>query len=154
VKQIALGCLLLFSPAACFGQGAEALCPRHIEAPDYPPIARAAHVMGKIMLTVTIDSEGKVENVDAIAEDPHERAHPILQPYAIENMRRWTFAKPPAAPYVETIVYDYELDEDLPAEGGPSKLPAITKVNFDLPDHVTVLTNVQMIETLSSGTHP
>jgi TonB family protein len=151
VKQTALGCLLLCSAAACFGQGSEALCPRHMEAPDYPPIARSAHVTGKITLTVTIDAEGRVENVDATAEDPRQRAHPLLQRYAIENMRHWTFAKPPAAPYMETIVYDYELDADLPSEGGPSSLPAITKVNFDLPDHVTILTNVRMIETSSSG---
>ena len=153
MKQVALGCLLLCSAAVCFGQGTEALYPRHIEAPDYPPVARAAHVTGKITLTVTIDAEGKVENVEATSEDPRQRAHPLLQRYAVENMRHWTFAKPSAVPYMETIVYDYELDTDLPSEGGPRSLPAITKVNFDLPDHVTILTNVRMIETSSSGAH-
>ncbi len=108
---------------------------------------------GKITLTVTIGAEGRVESVEGTAEDPRQRAHPLLQRYAIENMRHWTFAKPPAAPYRETIVYDYELDADLPPEDGPSSPPAITRVNFDLPDHVAILTNVQMIETSSSGTH-
>ena len=110
-----------------FRQDQMPLCPRHIEAPSYPYIARAVHVTGKITLTVTIDADGNVTHVDAKAEDPIQQAHPLFQKSAIENMQHWTFAKPPSAPYKQVVVYDYELGPAQPAAPGKHSLPAITK---------------------------
>jgi len=146
MKKIPFGCLLLCLAATCFGQNEKALCPRHIETPDYPQIARTAHLSGKVSLTVTIDADGKVTHVETMTDDPVARAHPVLQKYAAENIQRWTFSRPLSAPYTEVIVYDYEFDTTLPGEGGPSSQPAITKVSFDLPDRVTILTNVVFID--------
>ncbi len=129
------------------------MCPRHIETPGYPPIARTAHVSGKVTLTVTIDADGNVTHVDAVAEDPRQQAHPLLQNFAIENMQHWTFAKPPSAPYTQVFVYDYELDPALPPSGGKFSAPAITKTAFDLPDHVTIATNLAFIDTQNSRPH-
>ena len=46
----------------CSGKTQQDLCTRHIETPTFPPIARTAHVTGKITLTVTIDANGRVTN--------------------------------------------------------------------------------------------
>jgi hypothetical protein len=100
---------------------------------------------GKITLTVTIEADGNVEHVEATTDNPVQHGHPILQEHAIENMRHWTFAKPPSAPCTLIIVYDYEFDTALPPAGGPHWSPSITKVKFDLPDHVTILTNTTII---------
>ena len=153
MKKLAFGCLMLCMAAACFGQDRAAPCPRHIEAPGYPPAARAAHVTGKITLAVTIDADGNVVHVGATAEDPRQQAHPLLQKFAVENMQHWTFAKPASAPYTEVIVYDYEFDPALTPSGGKSFLPAITKTTFDLPDHVTIATNLMFIDTQNSRLH-
>jgi TonB family protein len=142
VKNLVLGWLLLCVGTACFAQDQAPLYPRHIETPNYPAIARAAHISGKITLKVTIGADGNVEHVEATAENPVQREHPLLQKYAIENMQHWTFAKPPSAPYTQIIVYDYELDPELPDGGG--------KTTFDLPDHVLITTNVPTIEVQSS----
>jgi hypothetical protein len=99
---------------------------------------------GKITLTVTIDREGRVEQVEGATNAP---AHgPILKDAAVENMRHWTFAKPPFAPYSQVIVYDYEIDPTLPSAGGKFYAPTIVKVTFDLPDRVQILTNTSFIE--------
>jgi hypothetical protein len=144
--RLALIGLLIWLTAGCSANTRQPLCPKHIETPDYPPLARTAHVAGKITLAISIDADGRVENVEATSDNPVERAHPLLRKYAIENMQHWTFAKPSSAPYIQTIVYDYEFDDSLPPEGGASSLPAITKVNFDLPDHVAILTNLRIID--------
>ncbi len=150
MKKIPLACVFFCMAATYFGQNDKPLCPKHIETPDYPAIARTAHVTGKFTLTVTINADGKVTHVEAITDNPLAQAHPLLQKYAIANMEQWTFAKPPYAPYTQAIVYDYELDPTLPPSGGPHGLPVKTKVNFDLPDRVTILTNLPIIDTYSS----
>jgi TonB family protein len=146
VKNAALGFVLFCLCEAGFGQTQGALCPRHIETPEYPQVARIAHVTGKITLTVTIDAEGNVKQAEAAGGKSAEQKHPMLGKYAVENMRHWTFVKPRSAPYTFVFVYDFEFDESLPAAGGPHSLPSITKVNIDLPDRVTILSNLSFVE--------
>ncbi len=151
MARMVLSCLLIWITAGCSANTRQPLCPKHIETPEFPPGARAAHVTGKITLRIAIGADGSVKNVEATPDNPIERTHPLLQKYAIENMQHWTFAKPSAAPYIQTIVYDYEFDDSLPPEGGASSLPAITKVTFDLPDHVSILTNLRIIDVSKSS---
>ena len=139
-KKITCAFLSLFGAAACFAQAPPALCPKHIETPSYPPIGRTAHVTGKVVLELTIDSEGNVTDA-RVANDSKSIA--VLEPGAIANIRHWTFAKPPTSPYSQTIVYDYELDVSLPGDDGNHP---VVKVNFDLPDRVTISANVTFID--------
>ena len=148
-KSIVVSLLLLVATAS-FGQSQPAICPKHIETPEYPLLARQTRLMGEIVLSVTIDAEGKVQHVSAKTEKPNQKAFQLLRNSAIENMQRWTFTKPPTAPYTEVIVYDYEDDPTLPPSGGPKALPVITRVVFDLPDRVRILTNVPIIDTNKS----
>ncbi|MGA9885568.1 MAG: TonB family protein [Candidatus Acidiferrales bacterium] len=134
--------VVLSMASTCFAQSSPALCPRHIESPAYPAIAHTAHVTGKVAITVTIDQNGKVIKTELA---PGSKRIQVLDESAIENARHWTFANPPAVPYIETIVYDYELDGSLPPEGGKDNLPVVTKVTFDLPDHVNIRTNVPIV---------
>jgi hypothetical protein len=107
----------------------------------YPPLARQTRMSGKIMLTVTIDEAGFVKDVEASTDNPILKRVCTLQQSAAENMRHWTFEKPPSAPYKETILYDYEFDESLPGEDGTASFPRITRVNYDLPDRVSIVSN-------------
>jgi len=55
-------------------------------APPYPPIARAARVIGNVIVEVNIDAEGNVTS-------PHVTSgHPLLQQSAADAARRWKFA--------------------------------------------------------------
>ena len=78
-RTTALGFLLLCTAGVCLGQEQQALCPKHIEVPTYPPIARMANVTGKITLTVTIDADGDVTNVQAASENSVLQAHPVMR---------------------------------------------------------------------------
>jgi hypothetical protein len=140
MRNSALGVWLLWLAGASFGQGQEALCPRHIETPDYPPIARTALVSGKVTLTVTIDQDGNVKSAEAATGESMTQAYATLRKYAAENMLQWTLANPTSSPQAQTFVYGYELDLCLPPEGGKKSMPAITRVSFDLPNRVTIAT--------------
>ena len=135
------------------GQTQPAICPKHIETPEYPPLARQTRMLGEIALSVTIDADGRVESVKVLLPDGKQKPYQFLQNAAIENMQRWTFTKPPFAPYTEVIVYDYGDDPSLPPSGGPKNLPVLTRVLVDLPDRVSILTNIPIINTDESKPH-
>jgi len=110
--------------------------------------------MGEVTLSVTIDAEGKVQHVVVMPAKPNQRTYQLLQDSAIENVQHWTFVKPPTAPYTEVVVYDYEADPSLPPSGGAKRMSVITKVLFDLPDHVRILTNVPINDANKSKFQP
>ncbi len=126
------GFLLFFLAGTCFGQGGEPLCPKHIETPVYPSIAQIANVTGKVSVALTIDADGKVADVKATTTESNVPASHLLEATTVTNIRRWTFARPPLAPYKQTILYDYEIDKSVPLDGP-------TKVTFDLPERVTIV---------------
>ena len=154
MKKSIVGSLLLLVATVSFGQTQPAICPKHIETPEYPALARQTRLMGEIAHSVTIDADGRVEHVTAVVGKDKPQPYPLLQNSAVENMQHWTFTKPPFVPYTEVIVYDYEDDLSLPPSGGPKRLPVITKVMFDLPDRVRILTNVPIIDTDKSKSRP
>ncbi len=134
VKRRVSGGLVLWLTASCFGQS---VCPKHIETPTYPVAAQAARVEGKVTLRVTLDAEGNVTNAE-VADDLAHQANPTLREAAINNMMHWTFEKPTSAPVTQLMVYQYRFDGSLPLNDHQNP---ITKVNIDLPDHVTILAN-------------
>jgi TonB family protein len=142
MRPLVFGLALWFA-SGCSGNSHASLCPKHIETPVYPTLARQTRITGKIMLTVTIGARGNVTNVEASTNDPLRQKFPILQKSAIENMQRWTFAKPPLAPYRQTIEYDYIIDESLPPQADASTV--ITKVSYDLPERVTIAMNTMTV---------
>ncbi|MGA9041426.1 MAG: energy transducer TonB [Terriglobales bacterium] len=53
--------------------------------PEYPPIAKAAHIQGQVVLNAVISKTGVIENITAIS------GHPTLVPAAIEAVRQWRY---------------------------------------------------------------
>jgi TonB family protein len=141
MKTKMLGCIMLLLAGVLSGQGTMSLCPRHIETPFYPSIARTANVYGRVFLLLTIDADGKVTDAEV---SNVAKSTPLLQPDTISNIRRWSFAKPPFSPYQQQIEYDYEIDRSLPLNGA-------TQVTFDLPDRVTIVTSETVINTSRSS---
>jgi TonB family protein len=132
MRRVAFGCIAAGLAASCLGQ---TLCPTHIETPVYPAPALIAHIQGTVTVTVTIEADGQVKNV-VVADKPGHQAQAVLQQSAVDNMRHWTFEKPPSAPFIQVMVYRYEFDSSLKPDA--NNHPG-TKVNFDLPDRVTLL---------------
>ena len=67
--------------------GGAVRAPRQISSvpPVYPPIARAAHVQGVVILETRIDHEGSVADVRVL------RSIPLLDAAAVEAVRQWKF---------------------------------------------------------------
>jgi TonB family protein len=53
--------------------------------PVYPPMAKAAHVQGLVVLMATISAGGSVEELNAVSGPP------MLQQAAVEAVKNWTF---------------------------------------------------------------
>jgi len=92
-----------------------------------------ARIQGKVVLLMTIDSNGNVIDAKRTNDD---KSHPLLKINAIDNIRHWTFENPSSARRTQTIAYDYGIDESRP----PTSIQTTT-VTYDLPDRVTILTN-------------
>jgi len=75
--------------------------------PAYPPIARAAHATGEVVVTVVVNEEGNVIAAQA------ESGHPLLQAAAVNAARESTFVpylvdgKP--VKVLGTITYNFTL---------------------------------------------
>ena len=53
--------------------------------PEYPPLAKAARLQGKVLLKVTISKDGAVTAVTVVS------GHPMLIPSAVEAVKKWQY---------------------------------------------------------------
>ncbi|HEX4784030.1 MAG TPA: energy transducer TonB [Candidatus Sulfotelmatobacter sp.] len=53
--------------------------------PEYPPAAKDQHIQGVVLLSVIIDRQGSVSNIQLIS------GHPLLAPAAIDAVKQWTY---------------------------------------------------------------
>jgi len=86
----------------------EGLLTRKI-SPAYPPLARQAGIQGAVMLQVTIDKNGEVQNIQLIS------GHPLLAQASIDAVRQWKYR-----PYL--------------LNGEPVEVETKVQVNFTLAD--------------------
>jgi TonB family protein len=134
VNRIGLVFLLFALATPTVTNAQDALCVKHIEAPQYDDIARAAHVTGVVTLAVTIDVDGQVTQVSRVSGPD------ILSKSAQENVKKWSFDNRSKAPVVLNMIYDYRI------LGKPSA-KVVTSATFDLPGHVTVIVDPVSMET-------
>ena len=76
-------------------------------APAYPPIARAAHAQGTVVVRITVDEQGNVISATPVS------GHPLLQQAAANAVRQWRFSP--------TLL-----------SGQPVKVSGVVTVNFTL----------------------
>jgi TonB family protein len=114
------------------GSGA-AQTAKHVEFAEYPAVARHALIEGEVQVTVNIAADGRVTSAHGAS------GHPLLQRAAEENVLKWIFAPSPTSQEVtEVISYSFKLDKQRTAH-------ACTRTSFDLPAHVTVISNLPPI---------
>ena len=76
-------------------------------APGYPADAKQARIQGTVLMTVIIDKEGNVSNIQLVS------GHPILAPAAIDAVKQWKYR-----PYL--------------LNGAPVEVETQVQVNFTL----------------------
>ena len=77
----------------------------HLPKPAYPPIARAAHAQGTVVVQVLIDEDGKVIAAAAIS------GHPLLQAASVKAARASVFTP-------------------MKLDGSPVKISGVLQYNF------------------------
>ena len=105
--------------------------------PVYPPIAKAAHVVGTVVLSVKIDALGKVESVQ-VSSGP-----PMLRQAAVNALKQWTFqpfekdGKPTAATGQVSLIFDLGKDDPTPEEEKTAKeyFPLFIQCTRAVPTH-------------------
>jgi TonB family protein len=94
------------------------------ELPLYPPLARAAHITGTVVIEATVEKGSVVETKVKSATSP------ALSNPAIANLKTWKFEPEGQATLVVTYVYEIR--------GKQTPLPQNPKVELDLPRFVKV----------------
>ena len=77
-------------------------------APDYPALAKAARVSGKVEVEVIVDSDGRVRSARAIT------GHPLLKDPAVACAKQWKFPRRREMPaeIVGIVMVIFDLDAD------------------------------------------
>lgn len=118
--------MMVLIPVSAVGQ----VCVRHLQVPEYPPIARAAQWKGVVDLTITVGARGQVVNVEG------KGSLPILVDHAKENVIGWIFCEPKKNGNAQVhLRYDYRL------EGAPVYTWPPAKVVIDLGEATIVITS-------------
>ena len=111
----------------------------HAELPLYPPLARTAHISGKVKIEVTIEKgsvvDSHVKSAEIQISDPQggavydskakAAASRYLSNPSLENLRTWRFESEARATFI--VTYTYEI------EGEQTPLPENPRVELDLP---------------------
>jgi hypothetical protein len=85
-------------PAAPILQGAA--------LPMYPPIARAAHITGKVIVQATVKS-GRVVKTEVLSKADVAAGQRYLESPTVENLKTWRFAADVTGTF--TVNYTYEI---------------------------------------------
>lgn len=92
--------------------------------PRYPPIAKAAHVTGKVSVRVTV-KDGRVVNTDVMSKlDPAGQR--FLATPTVENLKTWRFGADVTTEFTVTYTYAISGDEtDGPTNPTVEMLPSL-----------------------------
>lgn len=107
-------------------------------APDYPPLAKLGRVQGRVMLQVSVRSDGSVSEASLMS------GHPLLAQAALEAVRSWTFAVRPTEQRITTMV-EFKLPGDAGHPAGVTAPPVQSgsTTSGGVPSRITVGANVQ-----------
>lgn len=116
----------------------------HAELPLYPPLARSAHISGKVEIEVIVEKgsvvDAHVKSAEIQIADPENRtvydsqakaaASRYLSDPSLANIKSWQFDSGELSTFLVTYVYKIEGEE--------TPLPENPKVELDLPYFVKV----------------
>jgi len=103
----------------------------------YDPVAAAARIQGDVVVHLEIGGDGSIVSA-VVTSGP-----PVLRKGAVANARNWTFV--PGEQGNLDVTYSFRLKEPY------AFYTAATVTTFDLPDHVTVATNLK--ENAGNSSH-
>jgi TonB family protein len=110
---------------------AQTVSPDVLPELHYPPIARAAHVQGDVLVSFRRTSEGRTVDVTPISGPA------MLQGIAVENVKAWHFdPKAELAGPAYKVTFHFQLN---PPDGGYDDSQPVTKAVLDGIGQVQVI---------------
>jgi hypothetical protein len=91
----------------------------------YPPIARAAHITGKVMVRVTV-KKGLVVKTEVLSKPDVAAGQRYLESPTVENLKTWRFAADVTGAFTATYTYEIsgtEIEE--PTNAKIEMLPSL-----------------------------
>jgi len=119
--------LILLLPIGTFTLGDAKICVKHLEAPQYPLMARLAQISGDVVVKVSISPEGTVAEVDRISGPS------VLRDYAAQNLKKWVFDHGEER--------NLEIQFKFKLQNPPTNYAPPPVVTFDLPNHVEIISS-------------
>jgi hypothetical protein len=96
--------------------------------PTYPPIAKAAHVTGKVILRATV-KDGLVVKTDVLSKlDPSGQQ--FLETSTVENLKTWRFAADVNG--VFTVTYTYAISGTETEEPTNAKVTILPSLDVEI----------------------
>jgi TonB family protein len=113
MNKIGLGILgMAFMSFSVHSLFAQPLIPKRIVGMDYPHLARAARIEGKVEVVCTLKADGSVASTRV-----NEEAHPILADAAKENASMWIFMADTDKSQLSqsiTLIYSFKMQYKVP----------------------------------------
>lgn len=124
----------------CAMQAPSNNCAVHVEAMQYPQMARLARIQGEVLVEATVADDGRVMAARA------RSGHGILADAAEQNLRKWVFSQGTSRNLEVIFVFRLEKPE---LEYSPP-----SRVVFDLPNKVSVTSNLPAPPLRPSSSRP
>lgn len=93
--------------------------------PMYPPIAKAAHVTGKVVVRVTV-KDGLMVQTDVLSKPAVASGGRLLESPTLRNLKTWRFAADVTGAF--TVTYTYEIagtETEEPTNARVEMLPSL-----------------------------
>lgn len=93
--------------------------------PTYPPIAKAAHIAGKVAVRVTV-KDGLVVQTEVLSKPAVGAGGRLLESPTLENLKTWRFAADVTGAF--TVTYTYEIsgtETEEPTNAKVEMLPSL-----------------------------
>jgi hypothetical protein len=91
----------------------------------YPPIAKAAHVTGKVVVRVTV-KDGLIVQTEVLSKPAVASGGRLLESPTLENLKTWRFAADVSGAF--TVTYTYEIsgtETEEPTNAKVEMLPSL-----------------------------
>jgi TonB family protein len=91
----------------------------------YPPIAKAAHVTGKVVVRVTV-KDGLIVQTEVLSKPAVASGGRLLESSTLENLKTWRFAADMSGAF--TVTYTYEIsgtETEEPTNAKVEMLPSL-----------------------------
>jgi len=117
MKWLCLCIIAMLNVCTALGQGQPADSPLKVvklETPVYPRLAVAAHIFGRVVMNLTLATDGTSETVTV------ESGPPMLTPAAMASAKLTKFESTDADARTYKVIYDFTLDDPKGCDRDPS----------------------------------